>query len=293
MRIPARPLALALVMLGACTHSDPLVDINADEGNSVPAIGGTSPVIAQMAATPYQGVIGLDFPAIALDAVPLDAAGAAGVAGSVVLVPSLPGGTFCATGVQHGSCCLSIGTFEDFVPALQSAGTLTVSNASEPAVPPTHGHYDDYGYSMLPPTTYAIGDQMTVSAAGDAQAIDAFVSASAAIPVPLVGLPPEFASSDWGTVGVSTSHDWTFQWAPAGASFVDIAVSGDLGGVECRVGDADGELVIPAVTLAAIATPGVVGSATVFRGNSAPIVAANVTAELDVTISRSYADVQF
>jgi hypothetical protein len=287
-----RTLALAFLAVGACTHGSPLVEINADEGTSVPDTSSAPPPTALMAATPYQGFIALDYPAIAIDAAPVDSGGAAGVGTSLELVASLPGGTFCPSGTLQGSCCITLGWLDDSSPVQQNAGELTVSDATDPAISPTHSHYDDDGYSLLPPSAYAIGDRMTVSAAGNAQAIDAF-SAAATIPAPLVGLPPEFAESDWGTVGVSTSHNWTFRWTPAGASFVDVAVGGDAGGVECRVSDADGELALPAVTLAAIATRGAVGYATVFRGNSAPINADNLTAELDATISFSYVDVQF
>jgi hypothetical protein len=281
---------LLSLAVAACTQSSPLRVINADEGSVSPYDIGPPPVMGGMSATPYEGTIDLDYPGVAPDAVPVDDGGAVGVGESVVLVSSAPGGTYCAGGTMQGSCCVTLG-FPDPAFVLRSAGDMTITNVSATGAHASHGAWDpDTGYSWLPPSAYAIGDTMRVSAAGDT--IDAF-TATAAIPAPLVGLPGEFRSSNWGMLGVMRTNNWTFQWTPAGAAFVDISVTGDLGETRCRVSDARGAFAIPAAVLETIASAGGTGTATVYRGNSAAITSPNLTGELEVTISRSYVDLQF
>lgn len=286
-------IILSVTALAACTQGAPLRTINADESSVSSddlAETGPSPIIAAMAGTPYQGTIELSYPAVDPSSAPIDDAGAVGVGQSVQLVTSAPGGRFCPAGAMLGSCCITLG-HEDAPVAFHSAGSMAIVDATAPGTPTTHGAWDvDTGYSWLPPRAFRPGDRISISASGDV--IDAF-SATAVVPVPLVGLPVEFRSSNWDALAVSRSNNWTFHWVPAGASFFDVSIDADLGQVRCRVPDDRGSVEIPASVLATIASVDATGFAAVYRGNSAPMVSDNLDAELDVTMSRSYVDLQF
>jgi hypothetical protein len=196
-------------------------------------------------------------------------------------------GGSCPGGTVQGSCCYESAAAEAAYAKMVtaddvSAGAITLQDGARSlgSLPFTAGKgYTPINSLTTAAVTWAPGDSLGVSAAGDASGVASF-SGTVVAPAPLAGVTPALASG----LTLARSSDFNLTWTANSGGTVLLSIIASAGAtsdglIRCTATGSSGSLTVPTALLTNLKT-GDMATLELSVSNNVPLSVANATVEL-------------